>query len=286
MDLSLDHPLFNIEKPLAKICKPLISHTPFDYFCYERFYHDGNYLAFCLDSEYCYEIFKNRLLPDLSELQKNNSHYIYLSPELFLPNQDLYRMMFSKVAENISMSTQYNIRHRLCITFNTPQYVEVFAFGLTKNNCAIKTADIIGIFINHIDLLEKFCVYFREKSKSLIEQNKHAAIKFDNELHANDFENLDFKDSDSYKSFLKEIKLDKYSLQGKYTQSMLSSREFECLLLSVKDKTAKQIGRLLSLSPRTVEDYLSNIKNKLGCKSKFELIDLAFNDPVIKAFIE
>ena len=57
----------------------------------------------------------------------------------------------------------------------------------------------------------------------------------------------------------------------------LSRRERECLRLTGKGYTAKNIGRALKLSHRTVEEYLGNIKVKFGVKSKSELIEIAVN---------
>lgn len=54
----------------------------------------------------------------------------------------------------------------------------------------------------------------------------------------------------------------------------LSVREIECIKLTVRGKTAKEIANLLNISYRTVESYLENIKSKLKINSKRELIDL------------
>jgi len=55
----------------------------------------------------------------------------------------------------------------------------------------------------------------------------------------------------------------------------LSKREAECLRLTIKGCTAKKIARMLDLSHRTIEEYLTNIKIKMGVKSKSELIEMA-----------
>lgn len=54
----------------------------------------------------------------------------------------------------------------------------------------------------------------------------------------------------------------------------LTTREedvVECLLTG---QTAKQTARQLDISPRTVERHLENIKEKLRCKTKFELVNI------------
>lgn len=51
-----------------------------------------------------------------------------------------------------------------------------------------------------------------------------------------------------------------------------SKRELECLSGIVRGKSSKFIAGELGLSPRTVEHYIDNIKNKANCHSKYELI--------------
>lgn len=48
----------------------------------------------------------------------------------------------------------------------------------------------------------------------------------------------------------------------------LSSRQRECLLLVKEGLTSKEIGRLLSLSPSTVDNHLNAAIERLGCSSR------------------
>jgi DNA-binding CsgD family transcriptional regulator len=57
----------------------------------------------------------------------------------------------------------------------------------------------------------------------------------------------------------------------------LSAQEIKCLRLLMAGMTAKAIGKHLAISPRTVEHYLENIRNKFNVKNKIELIDKLFN---------
>jgi DNA-binding CsgD family transcriptional regulator len=52
----------------------------------------------------------------------------------------------------------------------------------------------------------------------------------------------------------------------------LSHRQLQCSELLVSGKTTKEIAESLNLSPRTVEAYLANIKQKMSCRNKTELI--------------
>jgi DNA-binding CsgD family transcriptional regulator len=58
----------------------------------------------------------------------------------------------------------------------------------------------------------------------------------------------------------------------------ISLREGDCLFFLLRGKTAKEIGRLLNISHRTVEAHVEHLKVKLGCKNKSELIAKALNE--------
>jgi|SRR5579885_1068174 DNA-binding NarL/FixJ family response regulator len=57
-----------------------------------------------------------------------------------------------------------------------------------------------------------------------------------------------------------------------------TTREMEVLQFSARDKTAREIAGILNLLVRTVEQYLENIKCKMGVSSKSEMIDKAISE--------
>lgn len=64
----------------------------------------------------------------------------------------------------------------------------------------------------------------------------------------------------------------------KKTKTYLSKRELECLQLTIKGFTAKRIARELGISYRTVEEYIANIRIKMGASSKAELIEMTIDE--------
>ncbi|MDR3492769.1 MAG: LuxR C-terminal-related transcriptional regulator [Gammaproteobacteria bacterium] len=64
----------------------------------------------------------------------------------------------------------------------------------------------------------------------------------------------------------------KLAISLKLGNVSLTPREQECLEHTVKGYTAKQIAKKLSISPRTVEEYINQIKLKFDVGSKQELI--------------
>ncbi|EKD45945.1 MAG: LuxR family regulatory protein [uncultured bacterium] len=73
-----------------------------------------------------------------------------------------------------------------------------------------------------------------------------------------------------------------YGLGIKYGNTYFTRREAECMALLLKGKTINSVASILNLSPRTVEYYIKNMKSKLGCRTKFELVDLVYASEFMK----
>jgi DNA-binding CsgD family transcriptional regulator len=53
----------------------------------------------------------------------------------------------------------------------------------------------------------------------------------------------------------------------------LTKREIECIYLLLEGHTYKEISKKMGISPRTVESYLNNVKNKLACEGSADLYE-------------
>lgn len=73
-----------------------------------------------------------------------------------------------------------------------------------------------------------------------------------------------------------------YVLQLPIGQVSLTNRETACLLFLMKGKTAKQIAREMCISYRTVECFITHIKEKMHCNLKSEIIALAYEYDLLK----
>ena len=72
---------------------------------------------------------------------------------------------------------------------------------------------------------------------------------------------------------LKKITRHNYPLHGISGNLHLTPREAECVFFLLRNYTIKEVGNILELSPRTVEFYLKNIKRKLSCRKKRDVLD-------------
>ena len=69
---------------------------------------------------------------------------------------------------------------------------------------------------------------------------------------------------------LKKIKV---PLGAQFNNTYFSFRESQCMLKLIEGKTMVRIGHDLQLSKRTVDYYINNMKKKINCRKKKELID-------------
>lgn len=73
-----------------------------------------------------------------------------------------------------------------------------------------------------------------------------------------------------------------YYLGINFENIYFTKREAECMLLMLKGKTVNEMARVLKLSPRTIEYYTKNMKIKLGCRTKYNLIKIIEKSDFIK----
>lgn len=64
----------------------------------------------------------------------------------------------------------------------------------------------------------------------------------------------------------------RYYLDPPFEKAYLTEREAFCMARLLRNKTYAEIAQELHISPRTVEFYTNNMKAKLSCFSKSDLI--------------
>lgn len=93
-----------------------------------------------------------------------------------------------------------------------------------------------------------------------------------------------FKREVQKKSSGKSSKGKNYYLGEKFPGLYLTQREADCMLQMLRGKSIEGIAKAIELSPRTVEFYVKNIKKKLACRTKFELIDMIIDSDFLNNF--
>jgi DNA-binding CsgD family transcriptional regulator len=157
----------------------------------------------------------------------------------------------------LGKAREFNIDHG--ITFIDPQAdgCEFFFLGTTREH-----PEIVSRYLNHLDLLEKFLAYFKEKAAPLIKQAiSNKIIIPEKFIHT--------------PTRLQQAKLDREAflnvISGNYLQKF-TPREAECIKLLLRGYNFKMIAYELKLSYRTVETHFDHIKQKTNCYTKAELV--------------
>lgn len=73
----------------------------------------------------------------------------------------------------------------------------------------------------------------------------------------------------------------RFDLGEKFNNYYLTRREFEVLNFVIEGLSAKNIARQLNISSRTVEKNIDNIKSKLRCKKRSELVAICIKIGII-----
>jgi DNA-binding CsgD family transcriptional regulator len=148
-----------------------------------------------------------------------------------------------------------NVDHGMFMFDPSSDFCENYAFATHKSNY-----QIVNTYVNNLDVLKNFVLYFKEKAASILkEAEKHKLI-----LPFCD-DNVDFLNDKNTFNFSQFVNDDHADLQ-------LTERQWQCSEYLIQGKTIKEIAKQLGLSPRTIEFYVNNLKSKLQCRNKAELI--------------
>lgn len=89
------------------------------------------------------------------------------------------------------------------------------------------------------------------------------------------------KDRKNGKKLLNRRKPEGFKLGNKHPDVKFSRREAECLVKFLQGMTVRDTAEALGLSPRTVEFYVKNMRQKVGCRTKSELINIVANSDFV-----
>lgn len=160
----------------------------------------------------------------------------------------------------------YNSHCGLTLCEYHVNHTDFFFFSLPEDSSAM-----INNLINNLDIFKKFRNYFFEKIDSdmaMLEKNKLILLKSsisegNSPIISNEkFESLKL-------DFLKSIKADNPDTD---LIKLLTPSELKCLMHLMAGQSVPAIANELCISKRTVEKHSENIRKKLVCDNKFQLI--------------
>jgi DNA-binding CsgD family transcriptional regulator len=241
---------------IGKATRPLSDHFGIDYFTYHRIDLAGNYTVL-VDS------------PSWAESYVENQLYLN---DPYLRHPSVYQSGLCLVDTNGSVEYQEKLMKMgkqvldvdlgAIVIEKTKEGVEFYGFAANKKRSALE-----NLYLNHPNLLRSFAGHFKKELGDLM--NEMGSLL---ELKGEDF----LKEEPVGPKISSEKRLAYYKDLGLLKGvEKLTPRERQCLKWLVEEKSAKETAALLGLSARTVEFYFENIKNKLHCWSKQEVLKIA-----------
>lgn len=250
---------------LRKVCAPLFDTFSINYFYYQFHSSDGKYGGIASNVDFVHEFCASKMqfnMPFITTFNWNSNH-LYLVDKISEKNYTKYHSFLRET------SAKYKSKHEFSLTKKENNYCLEYGFGMTPHSD-------INVLINNTALLKKFISYFESTFKNEIQLLFENPILLKEELGnfyigQQSCEVKDFNLTENERiNFLKQIS---NSEESNILDVKLTKREIEILKFYYKGKSASEVGRILNLSTRTVQNYLQVIKDKFMCSKKSQLFE-------------
>lgn len=179
--------------------------------------------------------------------------------------------LIGKTFELYQLTSEFKFSHTFSIIEHGQETVDLYHFSTTSGRPYMN-----DFYLQHIDLLEKFIIYFKEcmlLNNTLVKAYKmplktapkQGGFQIDlpesfltQEININDF--------------LSEIGAKQKYSQKNITAQQLSRREYQCAYYLLDGHTSKEIADKLHISSRTVEIYFDRLRARFNSKNKIHLV--------------
>ncbi len=255
--------IIGCSSPINKITKPLKKHLGINFFGYHRIDNKGKYVVLTDHPAWAEYYLENKLFQSDPFLRHPREYSNGIS---FFGDVNLEKKAFPDTL-NVAWRKITKSTDGIVLIEKNKDVVEFFIFAGNHpaNNGFNK------LFLNHLPLLRAFSDHFKKEARSILvkQTEENFSLPFSWETAGNCSPTFDPKiEVSKQKQFLASIGHEEI-LNKVHT---LTPREMDCLKQLHNGTTSvKGVAAELSLSPRTVEYYLENIKNKLDCWNKEDL---------------
>lgn len=257
--LPENHFFLTAQNDIRNICSDKLRSMGISYFNYLRVYNDGSSSFLCTHNDMIKYLFANNVpvaAPVDNQFVTTKFNYMILPIG-----------KYNKLLHHAKLN--WDLSHFIDLVDRYEDYFELFCFGSTPNN-----SGIVNFYLNNMDYLEKFKIYFKEKAFDLLKKVEKNKILLPNGMEP-PYRGINFK-SEENAQITHEVNKDFY-LKSKYGNVILTKRQYDCLSQLAAGCTAKEAAKNLGISHRTFENYLATLKSKIGCHKKSQLITRFLN---------
>lgn len=261
MNLNLDkHYSLLSAIEIDDICQPLkilcISH-----FTFTRLFKDGSKINLCNNASWLKHYYDHHLYA-IGTFEGDFSIY-----------QSGYTLWSNLASQQVFCDGKefFHIANGITILQKHEHWCDFFHFGGTP-----KQSELINFYLNNIDLLERFNLYFLDKAADIIERSFKSKIISplrDKRIIVGELRQCHLLPSqEERKNFIKSTSIRNYRMQIDGQEVVLSQKEITCLKYLMQGLNSRETSNALFRSKRTIETHLYNAKMKLGCDLKSELV--------------
>ena len=252
---------------IHSLCQYLFEQLNFNHFSYGHYYDNGQTFRLMNDEgsgmgkKFLHSYYSEGLYANIEELQHLKSVFGnyqrlvgFKTPEISMADNVSHPTMRSKLCNQIELAKSSGVTHQISFGYRYKDYTSIIAFGSSSYATGFH-----NFCMQHLAVFRQFIEYFEQEAHSLLEKVKAQAISTLDTPQKSVFRTENFMGYD----FLNKRQI---NLQ-------LSPREIECLQKLTEGKSMKEAARVLSLSPRTVENYINNLKLKFNTQNTSQLLD-------------
>jgi DNA-binding CsgD family transcriptional regulator len=230
---------------------PFLSTHNLTYFSYQRFCEDGTHLSLFSSLSWC-DLYLEKINEDSPAFIQNAQN---LDPSGFNPR------FWPKTRDDPVVNALYghNLWNGICLYKKCPEGLEAWEFAATKEQ-----ESVLNFYVTNIPLMTQFIEYLRPRlNKYVYPQDTKVYTHFNN-----------LSDSKHRSVWLSDnTPIQCYSHKGLIS---LSPQESKCVRGLKKGLSSKEIAFHMELKQKTVEEYLGNVKKKLGFYKTTQVLSFLF----------
>ncbi len=257
MTYSQNHICFTSTNAVADISRPLFESSHLNFFSYGRVFNTNDCFVFHSDHKFIENWFK------------------FEAPAPSCWPDGVYFWDDILTEQLIGIRHELNVGNGIIVVKHHQNYTEIFAFNSANN-----TSRSMSAYINEMNSLNRFNLYFKDQASKLIQQGMENPIKLSDPM-------IKRKEEDPQKSklesLMESLKINYYYFNERYDGIKLTKREVECLSLYLKGKTSHDIATKLLLNKKTIDTFLSLIKKKFDCRTRSELFEIIWELGILKS---
>ncbi len=243
MLLDQNHTLFQTQDQMRKILSPLTKASGINYFSYGINYPDKTLYGLSTHPRYIKDSLEQQL----------PFHGFYL-------DKGWHKADTYQPSHQLEMAAEQGIGHSVLFIKKHQEMTEIFEFGACPENSKVN-----NFYLNNLNILKKFMLYFCQEAHDLIAQSSENMIKPDYDVARADYNSsMNKEDIDITKMITMTEPI-----------GLLSKREKECFMLLIRGYSIADISQELSIAVPTIANYISRIKQKIKCHTKKDMVELA-----------